>query len=135
MNRLWVVTDAAGDLLGGVGTTEGRRVSVLRVEHMPLAMRLLDAAMHVMPPGDSLEMVRLSRMWFRPGAEAAARYLLESVRWAAREGGNVVIVSSDERGPLAGIIRAPRWLPRTSFSIALRAPVEVRPDHPIEPVQ
>jgi hypothetical protein len=82
-----------------------------------------------------MEMVRLSRIWFRPGAEAAARLLFESVRWAARESGNVVIVSYDERVPLAGIIRAPRWLPRTSFSIALRARVEVRPDHPIEPVQ
>jgi GNAT superfamily N-acetyltransferase len=135
MNRLWVVTDAADNILGGMGTTEGRRVSVLRVEHMPLAMRLLDAIVHVMPPGDSMEMVRLSRVWFRPDAEAATRYLFENVRWAARDSGNVVIVSSDERGPLAGIIRAPRWLPRTSFSIALRAPVEVRPDHLMEPVQ
>jgi GNAT superfamily N-acetyltransferase len=134
-NELAVVTDARGDLLAGIGSTEVRRFSVLRVERMPLSMRLLDAIVHVIPKGGSMEMVRLGKMWFRPGAEAAARHLFESVRWEARQRGNVVIASYDERGPLGRLVRPPRWLPRTSFSLALRAPDELRPGHPIEPVQ
>jgi GNAT superfamily N-acetyltransferase len=134
-NELSIVTDARGDLLAGIGSTEVRRFSILRVERLPMSMRLLDAIVHVIPRGGTMEMVRLGKMWFRPGAEAAARHLFASVRWEARQRGNVVIASYDERGPFAGIVRPPRWLPRTSFSIALRAPHELRPDHPIEPVQ
>ncbi len=134
-NELAVVTDARGELLAGMGSTEVRRFSILRVERLPMSMRLLDAVVHVIPKGGSMEMVRLGKIWFRPGAEAAARHLFETVRWQARQRGNVVIASYDERGPLAGIIRPPRWLPRTSFSLALRAPDELRPNHPIAPVQ
>ena len=134
-NELWVVTDARGDLLAGIGSTQVRQLSILQLEHMPMSMRLLDAVLHIIPKGGSMEMVRLGRMWFRPGAEAAARSLFEAVRWEARERGNMLTASYDERGPLGRIIRPPRWLPRTSFSLALRAPDELRPDHPIEPVQ
>lgn len=134
-NDLRVITDARGDLLAGIGSTEVRRLSILHVEQLPTSMRLLDAILHVIPKGGSMEMVRLGKMWFRPGAEAAARHLFEAVRWDARERGNVVIASYDERGPFGRIVRPSRWLPRTSFSIALRAPDDLRPDHPIEPVQ
>jgi GNAT superfamily N-acetyltransferase len=135
VNELWVVTDPGGEILAGIGSTEGRRLSILQVERLPMTMRVFDAIFHVIPRGGTMEMVRLSRMWFRPGAEGAARYLFEVVRWRARERGNVLIATYDERGPLGAIVRSPRWMPRTSFSIALRAPDELRPDHPIEPVQ
>jgi len=134
-NDLWVVADGRGELLAGIGTTEVRRSSILHVDRMPLSMRLLDAIVHVVPRGGAMEMVRLGRMWFRPEAEDAARHLFARVRWEARSRGNVVAASYDERGPAGRIIRPPRWLARTSFSLALRAPDELRPDHPIEPVQ
>ena len=82
-----------------------------------------------------MEMVRISRMWFKPGAEHAARHLFETVRWEARNFGNVVMASFDPRGPLRAMVVVPRWLPRTEFTLAIRAPERLRPDHPIVPVQ
>jgi GNAT superfamily N-acetyltransferase len=134
-NDLWVVADGRGELLAGIGTTEVRRSSILHVDRLPVSMRLLDAIVHIVPKGGSMEMIRFGKMWFRPGAETAARHLFASVRWEARARGNVIAASYDERGPMGRIIRPPRWLARTSFSLALRAPDELRPDHPIEPVQ
>jgi hypothetical protein len=98
-------------------------------------MRVINTAIRVIPRGGSMEMVRISRMWFRPGAETAARHLFESARWAARERGNVVVASFDPGGPLARMVSVPRWLPRTHFSVAIRAPESLRRDHPIDPVQ
>jgi GNAT superfamily N-acetyltransferase len=134
-NALWVVQDPAGNVVAGLGTTEVRQFSILHVDALPTSMRLLNAIVRVIPKGGSMEMVRVSRMWFAPGAEVAARHLFETVRWEARDIGNVVIASFDPRGPLHAMVAVPRWLPRTQFSLAIRAPERLRPDHPIEPVQ
>lgn len=135
VNALWVGEDASGNVVAGLGTSEVRKMSILQVEGVPTPMRVMNAVIRVIPKGGSMEIVRVSRMWFQPGAEAAARHLFEAVRWEAREQGNVVIASFDRRGPLARMIVAPRWLPRTQFSLAIRATDELRPDRPIEPVQ
>ena len=135
INALWVGEDESGHVVAGLGTSEVRKMSILQVEAVPPPMRVINAVIRVIPKGGSMEIVRVSRMWFQPGAEAAARHLFETVRWEAREQGNVVIASFDPRGPLARMIAAPRWLPRTQFSLALRATDELRPDRPIAPVQ
>jgi len=134
-NALWVAEDARGTLVAGLGTTEARRLTVLHVESLPTSIRLLNSVVRVIPKSRSMEMVRLSRIWFRPGAERAARHLFETIRWEARHQGNVVIATFDSRGPLGAMIAASRWVPRTAFTLAVRAPVELRPDHPIDPVQ
>ena len=82
-----------------------------------------------------MQMVPVSHVWFAPGAEAAARYLFEFLRCEARSRGNVVNATYDPRSPVRDVVSAPRWLPRTSFSLAIRAPELLRPDHPIDPVQ
>jgi len=135
INELWVVEDANHELLAGLGTSEVRRTSLLRVDAMPAPMRVLNAFVRVVPSGGVLEQVRYSRMWFRPGAETSARFLFETLRWEVRDQGNVVIASFDPRGPLRRMAAAPRWLPKAQLSLAIRAPEQLRPDRPIEPVQ
>jgi hypothetical protein len=134
-NALWVVEDARGNLVAGLGTTEARRLTILHIEALPASIRLLNSVIRVIPKSRSMEMVRLSRIWFRPGAERAARHLFEAIRWEARHQGNVVIATFDSRGPLSAMIAVSRLVPRTAFTLAIRAPVELRPDHPIDPVQ
>ena len=135
INELWVVEDAKHDILAGLGATEVRRSSLLHVGTLPLPMRLINAFARVVPRGGVMEQVRLSRMWFRPGAEGPAQFLFESLRWRSGERGNVVVASFDPRGPVRRMASTPRWLPKAQFSLAIRAPEELRPDRPIEPVQ
>jgi GNAT superfamily N-acetyltransferase len=134
-NALWVVEDARGTVVAGLGTTEARRLTILHIEALPASLRLLNAVIRTIPKSRSMEMVRLSRIWFRPGAEPAARHLFEAIRWEARHQGNVVIATFDPRGPLGAMIAVSRWVPRTAFTLAIRTPLELRPDHPIDPVQ
>lgn len=135
INQLWVVEDQLGNLLGGLGLSEVRRASILRVDAMPLSIRLMNTILRVIPRNRSMEMVPVTHLWFRPGAEAAGSHLFQVARHQATELGNVVTATYDPRSPLGPIIAAPRWLPRTSFSVAIRATESLRPDHPIDPVQ
>jgi GNAT superfamily N-acetyltransferase len=135
INELWVAVDPAGNLLAGLGASEVRRVSTLYVDHLPWSISVLNTFMRIVPKSRSLEQVRLSRMWFRPGAEAAAQDLFQAIRWEGRQRGNAVLASFDPRGPLRAMLATPRWLPKTAFNLAIRAPEALRPDHPIEGVQ
>ena len=135
MNALWVAVDPAGTLLAGLGASEVRRVSTLFVDHLPRSISILNTFMRIVPRSRSLEQVRLSRMWFRPGAEVAAQDLFQAIRWEGRQSGNAVLASFDPRGPLRHMLATPRWLPKTSFSLAIRTPEPIRPGHPIEGVQ
>jgi GNAT superfamily N-acetyltransferase len=135
IHDLWVAEDAGGNLLAGVATTEARRVSVLQVDAMPRSMRLVNALIHVVPAGGRVEQVALDWMWMRAGSEGAAHALFETVRWWARDRGNMVFASFDRRGPLRRMVDAPFWMPQTQFSMAIRSPEPIRPDRLIESVQ
>ena len=135
IHDLWVAEDASGNLLAGVATTEARRVSILHVDAMPRSMRLVNALIHVVPAGGRVEQVALDWMWLRPGSEKAAHALFETVRWWARDRGNMVFASFDRRGPLRRMVGAPFWMPQTQFSMAIRSAEPIRPDRLIESVQ
>lgn len=135
VHALWVAVDPAGTLLAGLGASEVRVISTLHVDHLPRSIAILNTFLRIVPRSRSLEQVRLSRMWFRPGAEAAAQDLFQAIRSEGRRHGNAVLASFDPRGPLRHMLATPRWLPKTSFSLAIRSPEPIRPDHPIEGVQ
>jgi GNAT superfamily N-acetyltransferase len=135
IHEFWVVEDGRGNLLGGLGLSEVRRSSILQVDALPWSFRALNAILRIIPRGGTMEQVPVTHLWFRPGSEAAGRHLFEVIRHEARRRGNVVLATYDPRGPLGRVVGAPRWLPRTSFTVALRASEALRPDHPIDPVQ
>jgi len=135
IHELWVIEDGRGDLLAGMGVAEVRRSSYLKVDSLPASIRALNKLVRIIPSDDTMQMVPVSHIWFAPGAEAAATYLFESIRCEARSRGNVVNATYDPRSPVRAVISAPRWLPRTSFSLAIRAPELLRRDHPIDSVQ
>ena len=135
IHELWVAADRDGNLLAGLGVTTLRAVSVLHVDAMPFAMRAVNALVHLVPASGRLDQVAMDRAWYQPGAEQAARYLFEAIRWELRDRGNVVLAAFDPLGPLRHMIVTPRWLPKTALSLAIRAPLPVRADHTIEGVQ
>ena len=134
-NTLWVVEDAAGNLLGGLETREGRGIGTLHVEAMPTAMRLFNRVIHVVPTDGVMEQVFVGHGWFGPGQAAAASHLYEVVRWEMRTRGTTLIVAFDGAGPLRPMFVGSRFQPSTSFSLAIRSPEPLRPDIPIEPVR
>ena len=135
IHELWVIEDGQGNLLAGMGIAEVRRSTYLKVDSLPASIRALNKVVRIIPSDNTMQMVPVSHVWFAPGAEAAASYLFEWVRCEARSRGNVVNATYDPRSPVRAVVSPPRWLPRTSFSLAISAPDLLRPDHPIDPVQ
>ncbi|HEX5149160.1 MAG TPA: hypothetical protein VFW02_08770, partial [Candidatus Limnocylindrales bacterium] len=135
LSELWVAEDERGIVLAGLGTSEVRKVSIVYVDAMPVVMRAINAVIRVVPAGGRMEQIAVDWMWFRAGAEAAAHALFETVRWEARNTGNVLLASFDRRSPLRRMVNAPFWLPQTQFSLAIRSPEPIRPDRLIESVQ
>jgi hypothetical protein len=135
IHELWVVEDVHGRLIAGLGVAEVRRSSILRVEALPATIRALNRILRIIPRDGTMQMVPVSHLWFAPGGKAAASHLFQFMRYEARSRGNVVNVTYDPRSPIRAVVAAPRWLPRTSFSLAIRSPEPLRPDHPVDWVQ
>lgn len=128
-----ICADDAGNLLAGIGMTELSRLSVLKVVAMPPALRLLNAAVHVVPADGTLRLMQVEKAFFLPGREAAGRHLFQAAQYLWRERGSHLSVLFDPRGPLARMYALPRWLPTTTLGLALRAPLAVPEGAPVHP--
>jgi len=135
IHALWVAEDGRRDLVAGLAISELRRATVLQIDAAPRSVRLLNRFVRVIPPGNRMEMVPVTRIWHRPGAEAAARHLFAVARHEATRHGNVVVTTFDPRSGLGRVVAPSRWNPKTAFTVALRAPQALRSDRPIDPVQ
>ena len=117
-----VVTDHAGRLLAGLALAETFRLRTTVITHMPTVLRFLNLLLHVVPSSGLLREVAVSRVWYDPGQDLAARYLFETMRWEWRERATSLLLYSDVRSPLLKIYGLRPWTGNTIESIALRAP-------------
>ena len=128
LRHYYVVEDGRGTLLAGLAVVEEHRLTEMRVQHLPLSLRLLNKFVKLVPPDGRLRQLSASRIWFKPDQLLAARYLWESVRWLWRERGNTLTFAYDTRSPLSAIFRPPFWMPHTTFTYAVQGPVAVTPE-------
>ena len=126
-----VVTDRAGNLVAGLSVTEEGRLISSHVVRIPLALRLADVVLRIMPPGGVLRRVLVTAPWFAPGREDAGAFAWESARWLARDRGTTLMLFFDPQGPLAGTIPLPRFAPSQTGSLVIRGPVQMDESRPI----
>ena len=128
IHEYWVATDRAGSLLAGMSLTWRGRVAQMCFAPLPLPVRAANQVLRLVPPDRRVRVLIADKMWFRPGAERAGRYLWESVRWRGRDGADVLRASFDPRGPVSALMALPPWLPRASIQVcANRHPRGQRP--------
>jgi len=118
-----VVTDRAGSLLAGVALAESYRLRTTLITHLPLALRLPNLVFRVVPPTGELREIAVSRFWYAPGQERAARHLLETMRWEWRERATALMLTTDVRGHLMPLIGLHDRLGKAVLSVAVCAPV------------
>jgi len=134
VNHYLVVTDRAGRLLAGLGLREEGRLQSLVVQHAPLAIRLANRLVRVIPPDGRLRNVVADKVWFAPGRLAEARHLWQSVRWEWRGRGSTLLTTHDPRGPVHAMVHAPRWFPATTATVQVRTTRPVREGAIIDPL-
>ncbi len=127
-----VAVDANGDLVAGVGVSEGYRMRTLRITHMPAVLRALNAVLRIVPTDGVTKELELTKIWFSPGRLRAARYLLEAVRFKWRNEANMLITWVDDRNPVFKILQPRPWTPKTSLALViLESSVPASAEHPI----
>jgi GNAT superfamily N-acetyltransferase len=110
-------------VVGGFELFEGSRLDSLVFEHLPLALRVVNLVVRVLPRDGELRANALSAFWYAPGREDAGRSLWASARSLAAQSGNAIGLQFDPRGPLGALVRARPWTPKGQLTVAVRSPV------------
>jgi hypothetical protein len=123
----YVAASAGGGLLAGLSLAESARIRLARMVRMPAMMKVLNHVIRLVPADGLMREVPVSRFWFRPGHEAAARRLWEVVRWEWRDRGSVFLLWNDPRSALGRLFAPPPWMPNSSGSLVVAGPVPADP--------
>lgn len=129
-----VVTDAHGRIQAGLAVTEEYRLRTIRLVQMPDPLRLLNHFMQIVPADGLLRELYLDRIWFNPGFEPAARFLIDTVRWEWRDRATNVGFFFDPRGALRRILPMQPWTPSTKMSIVVQASPAISPGRFVYPL-
>jgi GNAT superfamily N-acetyltransferase len=117
-----VASDKAGQIQAGMALAETSRLRKTIITHLPPVLNILNKLVQAVPLDGVLRELGINRVWYAPGQVAAARYLLESVRWEWRERGSSLVLFSDVRSPLISLYAVRPWTAKTVESFALRGP-------------
>ena len=130
----YVVSNTAGNLLAGLALVEQHRLVEMRVDQMPVAIRLLNKLVKLVPPDGKLRQLSAAKIWFAPEHVEAARFLWETVRWEWRERANTLTFVYDPRSPLKEVFKKPFWMPQARFTLAVNGPVPMQEERLIYPI-
>lgn len=121
----YVAENGGGQLVAGIAIVEEYRVVEMQVEHLPLALQLLNKILKLVPNDGRMRQLSVSKLWHAPGHLQTARYLWETVRWQWRERASTITFAYDPNSPLKEIFKTPPWIPQTSFTYAVSGPVSM----------
>jgi hypothetical protein len=121
-----VAADPSGRLVAGLGLEDEGSLQSLEIVHLPMALRLANLALRVVPRDGHMRNINVRLPFVRPGHESAARHLWEVARWTYRDAASSLVTATAPGGRLASVLHAPAWLPSTSLSVVLRDHPDVR---------
>jgi GNAT superfamily N-acetyltransferase len=127
----YYVALAGERIVGGFELFENSFLQTFVVERLPAGLRLLNAVLHLLPPGGEIRNSPVSRFWFE-GPEVG-RTLWDYARFRGAEIGNAVGTQFDSSGPLAEIVRTKRLRPKGTLAVAVRSPVELSEERLLSP--
>jgi len=126
-----VVNDSRGEIIAGLVVTEMYKLRTLKVVTSPLIVRFANRLLHVVPSDYIMREVVLSHIWFAPGLQETAKFLLESVRWEWRDKASSFMVWVDSLSPHIDIFDIHPWTLRTASSMVIQSDVAMSEISPI----
>lgn len=124
MYRLFVAVDKNGNLLAGARVWLRGLLKVDVINQIPLALRILNPILHVLPTDYTIRDIAVDGFWHTPGQEQVARYMWEAMRWHCAAFGSTLAISVDPRSPLLNIFQLKPWhQPRIELAFAVHGPV------------
>jgi len=125
-----IVRNDHDDIVAGLVVTETYRLRSLHIVKSPLVARLANRLFHIVPSDYIVREIGLSHIWFAPGQQKAARYLLDTIRWEWRNKASSFMVWIDELSPCMGILDLHPWTLKTTCGVAIQCCVTVSERNP-----
>ena len=120
-----ICVDRSGAIVAGLGVTAEGPLITSHIVRMPLALRIANALLRILPSDGKIRRLKVDRFWFASGQLEAARYLWESTRWMLRDRGTSVMTFFDAASPIRQAVVLPRIVPAITGAVALHGPVPV----------
>jgi hypothetical protein len=120
VNHCYVLVDQRGGVLATLGLHDDSIISEMVVTRMPRSVAMANRLVHAVGPDGRM---RTAQVAFRAcSTPETGRYLWSHVRWCWRERVTSIVTTVDPTDPGRGMLAAPRWLPATTITLAVRMP-------------
>ena len=122
LSKHYVAVTPAGEIVAG-GTVRYRGDLMYdQINAPPPPLRILNFFLHVLPSDYIFRDLQVKGLWFVEGQEAAARYLLDMLRYWYREKASMMGFAVDSRDPFADLIKRTPLLPLPKLIMAVDGP-------------
>ncbi|HUX14611.1 MAG TPA: GNAT family N-acetyltransferase [Spirochaetia bacterium] len=127
IRHYYVVIEAHGSIVAGLSMTDEGSIEPIRIQRMPLFMRLGNRLLNVLPANGTMRRLPVHGLWFAENRIDAATYLWDTVRYLWRDRAEAMTAFVDPRSPLAEAIPRSPFIPVSGGYVALAAPVRPSP--------
>lgn len=128
-NHAWGLLDSHGRVLAALALQDDTVVLDLAVTRMPRSVALANRFVGVVGVDGTMRTAQARLAVAR--TPQAGRYLWQQVRWNWRERVTSIVTTVDPASPEHEMLAAPRWLPATAMTLAVRIPAGERLTGPI----
>jgi GNAT superfamily N-acetyltransferase len=118
----YTVVDGRGHLLAGLVAMEEYRIKEMEIRGLPRTLALMNNLLHFLPRDGAVREVYLDHIWYLPGHAAAARHLVDMVRWIWAARATNVSALFDPRGPLAAVFPTRPWSITARTMVSVHGP-------------
>jgi predicted N-acetyltransferase YhbS len=129
INYGYALIDQHGSALAALAVQDDTPLFDLVVSRMPRSVAAANRFVRVVGPDGTM---RTAQAVLAVGETQAGRYLWQQVRWSWRHRVTSIVTTTDPAGPEHALLNAPRWLPATAMTLALRLPAD---EHLTGPIQ
>jgi predicted N-acetyltransferase YhbS len=124
--RFFVAVDIRGNLLAGAQTWARGMLKSDTINNLPTPIRILNHAVHLLPPDFKLRDVIVSGLWFESDRSNVARYLWEMMRWECKDQGTILAANFGPHDPAREAVPIKPWhQPRPKITIAMNGPAPI----------
>lgn len=115
----YIVEDASGKILSGASISDDYRLREIHIEGMPIYLRILNALLRYVPSDGVMKNVVVSKYWYLPSYEEAAKCLWATIRWEWRNKASSLVIPIDSHSPILDVINPRAWMPKPVLSLLI----------------
>ncbi|MEM9776201.1 MAG: GNAT family N-acetyltransferase, partial [Chloroflexota bacterium] len=120
-NSYFVVVDKSDNLLAGAMLADRQGLARGEIKRMPFPLKVVNKALRLFPASNIIANISVNQLWFKDGHIAAARYLVEMLRWKYRDRASNLTLWVDRLSPAKRIYGSRVFMLKVKGHLAIKA--------------